>query len=144
MKKYLFVLLNLVLVLFINETRLIAQEAVCTGMKEMNIESLWLSTIEEDAIILDVREPGEVESGHLPGSVNVDIRSGEFMKRLHELNLYLDQPVYVHCRTKVRSRMAVDSLLDAGFERVIWLKGGIEAWQQANREIVTGPAYPKR
>jgi len=51
------------------------------------------------------------------------------------MKLSLDQPLYVYCRTGRRSGQAVDSLLDMGFERVIWLTGGFTAWSNANREI---------
>lgn len=135
-------LVTFILLLASNST-IYAQEAVCLGLEERNIAAFWPSLIEENAIILDVRDQGSVETAKIAGSINIDVRGGSFIKGIEALKLSADQPIYVHCRTQVRSGMAVDSLLDYGFERVIWLKGGMEAWQKSHRAVVVQREEPK-
>lgn len=108
---------------------------VCIELEELPIEQLWLSTLPDDAVILDVRTKGEVKNGKLPGAKVNDVEGGSFKKDLKKMSINLDQPIYVYCRTGRRSGQAVDSLLDMGYSHVIWLKGGFTAWSNANREI---------
>lgn len=108
---------------------------VCIELEVLPIEQLWLSTLPGNAVILDVRKNGEVQNGKLPGAKVNDVEGGSFKKDLRKMSLSADQPIYVYCRTGRRSGQAVDSLLDMGFERVVWLKGGFDAWSKANREI---------
>lgn len=113
-----------------------AQEfEVCSELIETPIEQLWLTTLPKNAVLLDVRSKGEVENGKLPGAKVNDVEGGTFKNDIEKMQFTLDQPIYVYCRTGRRSGQAVDSLLDMGFERVIWLKGGFTAWSKANREI---------
>lgn len=67
-------------------------------------------------MIIDVRTPAELALGRIPGSVNIDIHSGSFMKNIKNLDksaLYL-----VYCRTGHRSREAARILSSLGFSRV--------------------------
>ena len=108
---------------------------VCIELEELPIEQLWLSLLSANAVLLDVRTLGEVETGKIPGAIVNDVEGRKFKKDIEKMKLSLDQPLYVYCRTGRRSGQAVDSLLDMGFERVIWLTGGFAAWSNANREI---------
>lgn len=122
--------------LFVTTKTLSAQVEICAGYEEIDITSFWLTSMEENAILLDVREIGEVESGIIPGAHVIDVEGGHFKKELMSRNWSFSQPIYVYCRTGRRSDQAVDSLMDMGFERVVWLNGGITEWKKANREIV--------
>ena len=79
-----------------------------------------------EAVILDVREPGEWKAGHAPGSKNIPLaklraRSGE---------LAADRRYVAVCRSGSRSRSATAQLRGAGFD-VVNLKGGMNAWRRA-------------
>lgn len=111
-----------------------AQE-VCLGLDERSIEGFWPSTIEENAVLLDVRNWEEAQYGSIGQARIIDVDAAGFKDKVRSLELYYDQPLYVFCRTGRRSGQAVDSLLDMGFERIIWLNGGIEAWQKAHRSL---------
>jgi sulfur-carrier protein adenylyltransferase/sulfurtransferase len=78
----------------------------------------------EEIVILDVRNPEEVEISRLPGSVLIPL--GELPERVAELNT-ADQLV-VHCRMGGRSAKAVEFLRSVGFRKVKNLVGGINAW----------------
>lgn len=86
----------------------------------------------EDVTLLDVRQPGEYEQGHLPGAVLLPL--GELAQRASELDA--DDHIIVYCRSGVRSRSAAQLLKANGFDKVYNLSGGILSWK---RELAVGP-----
>jgi hydroxyacylglutathione hydrolase len=86
--------------------------------------------------ILDVREPGEVEAGAIPGSVRVPL--GELAKRAHELDP--SKLVVVHCKSGYRSSIATSLLRRAGFRDIANLTGGYDAWRVAEPAAAIGGA----
>jgi rhodanese-related sulfurtransferase len=87
----------------------------------------------KDALLLDVREDSEYESGHVPNSKHIP--AGRVGERLKELEKYKDRPVVVLCRSGNRSTAACSLLKKQGFADVRSLKGGIEGWQQAGLPV---------
>ena len=98
----------------------------------------WVSTSEathlinrEDALVLDVRDPGEYGAGHILGAKNVPLSrlgDGDIAKRK-------ERPVIVYCDGSERSSKAVSALRKQGFTRVVNLSGGLKAWQQAGLPV---------
>ena len=99
----------------------------------------WVSTAQathlinrEDAVVIDVREPGEFGAGHILGARNVPLAkmdgSGELAKRK-------EKPVIVYCDGGERAAKAVAALRKLGFSRVVNLNGGLPAWQQAGLPV---------
>lgn len=78
---------------------------------------------EAGAAILDVRERGEYEAGHIRGAVNVPL--SELRNRLGELPK--DRPLYLHCRSGQRSYYACRILAARGFRDVYNIAGGFLA-----------------
>lgn len=87
----------------------------------------------KDAVMLDVRDPGEFSSGHAPNAKNVPL--GQLDKRLGEIEKFKSRPVVVTCQTGSRSHAATSALKKAGFSEVVVLSGGFGAWQQANLPV---------
>jgi rhodanese-related sulfurtransferase len=117
-------------------TELIDYEAFC-GVPGHNVEegsagvdwdinAIQLSERlkENHIVLLDVREPHELEISALPGAVNIPL--GTLAARLSELDSARDMVVF--CKTGVRSIRALELLVSAGFRKVKNLKGGINAW----------------
>ena len=78
-------------------------------------------------LILDVRSPGEFNSGHIKGARNQDHES--VTKIAEELKEY--DTVYVHCKMGGRAKMASEALENAGLTNVICVgNGGMERWGQ--------------
>jgi len=98
----------------------------------------WVNTAEathlinrEDALVVDVRDPGEYGAGHILGAKNVPLSrldDGELAKRK-------DRPVIVYCDGGERAGKAISVLKKQGFARVVNLSGGIKAWQQAGLPV---------
>jgi sulfur-carrier protein adenylyltransferase/sulfurtransferase len=78
----------------------------------------------DDFLLIDVREPEEYAIARIPGSRLIPRAS--LPERLHELSSA--DEIVVHCKSGVRSGMAVDFLKQAGFRRVKNLVGGILRW----------------
>ena len=75
--------------------------------------------------LIDVREPDEFASGHIPNAVNVPL--GDVVNGVIRLGIPKDQPVMVYCRTGRRSSEAASKLQGAGYQKIYDL-GGITDW----------------
>src|SRR5689334_10023013 len=78
----------------------------------------------DDFVLLDVREPHEVQICRIDGAILIPL--AEVPKRLNELDPTRD--LIVHCRSGARSGRAVAFLRDHGFPQALNLKGGILEW----------------
>jgi rhodanese-related sulfurtransferase len=87
----------------------------------------------EDALVLDVRDPGEYGTGHVLGAKNmplsrIDQGPAELAKRK-------EKPLIVYDDAGERSSKAVAALKKQGFTRVVNLSGGLKAWQTAGLPV---------
>jgi len=82
--------------------------------------------------LLDVRQPEEYESEHLPGARLIPLP--QLTDRLSEIDA--QKPTIVYCAIGGRSRIAAQLLAAKGFKEVSNLSGGIKAW---NSEKAIGP-----
>ena len=90
----------------------------------------------EDAQIIDVREPDEYVSGHLPESRNIP--AGQLEQRAGELDKYKDTPLILVCQTGSRSTSACKQMIALGFSRAHNLEGGIAGWRAAGLPLKKG------
>jgi DMSO/TMAO reductase YedYZ molybdopterin-dependent catalytic subunit/rhodanese-related sulfurtransferase/glyoxylase-like metal-dependent hydrolase (beta-lactamase superfamily II) len=90
--------------------------------------------VEAGAVILDVREPAEWQSGHVPGAVLIPM--GEVQARRGELAT--DSRIVVVCRSGGRSAVITDALRAHGHDAVN-LTGGMCAWTAAGLPVITEP-----
>ena len=77
-----------------------------------------------DVILLDVREPWELDVARVDGIVHIPMN--QVAERLHELDP--DRQTVVLCRSGRRSMDIARLLEQSGFKSVANLKGGILAW----------------
>ncbi len=77
-------------------------------------------------LLLDVREPHELEISRLPAALNIPL--GTLAARLSELDTAREMVVF--CKAGTRSARALELLVSAGFKKVKNLKGGINSWAQ--------------
>ena len=89
-----------------------------------------------ESVLLDVREPDEYAGGHLPGALSLP--QAELASRLAEVPR--GHTVYVVCWSGGRSVQAARFLRQRGYNRVINLTGGTEAWIQMGKPVVAGTA----
>ncbi len=90
---------------------------------------------EDGAFILDVRQPDEWAEYHVPGSTLIPL--DELPDRLAEVPQ--DQTVVVVCRSGNRSQSGREILLQAGYEQVTSMSGGLSAWRSLGYPTISGP-----
>jgi len=96
-----------------------------------NIEPSELKTVLDNNIqLVDVRTPNEFKSGHIKGSVNMNYYDQDFSTQIDKLDKL--KPIYVYCRSGVRSKYSSEILKKLGFKKIYNLKGGILNWNTNN------------
>jgi len=86
------------------------------------------------AFILDVREQDEWDAVHIPEATLIPL--GQLESRLNEVPR--DQEIVVVCRSGNRSATGRDILLEAGFENVTSMAGGMNDWQAQGFPTTSG------
>lgn len=97
-----------------------------------------------DALVIDVREPAEFETGHIPGSINIPRGVLEFQVDAHPAVANVSDPALSHkerpivlvCRTGGRAALSALSLQRLGFDDVRSITGGVLAWGEAGLPLV--------
>jgi len=87
----------------------------------------------EEMVILDVRESWEFEDGHIRGAIILPWIS-DVLQETYTL-LPTDKPILVVCQSGRRSAAASAWLEEQGFDEVLDMVGGMNAWEY---DIVTG------
>ncbi|MBP8852374.1 MAG: sulfurtransferase [Moraxellaceae bacterium] len=95
---------------------------------------------EADAVI-DVREPDEYQSGHIPGAINIPRGLLEFRLSNSPELAARDLNVMLYCKTSGRAALAARSLADMGYLQVRSIEGGYDAWHEAGKPIAR-PTLP--
>jgi rhodanese-related sulfurtransferase len=87
----------------------------------------------EDAIVVDVRDPGEYGAGHALGAKNLPLArlesgAGDVAKKK-------DSTLILYCDSGDRSGKAATALRKQGYTKVFNLSGGFGAWKQAGLPV---------
>ena len=117
-------------------TLLLAMLLVLTGCGgETTVENTYQQITQEkareimdtqEAIVLDVREQDEFDTGHIVGAILLPVRSIT-KDTAASVIPELDSVVLVYCRSGNRSKTASKALADLGYTRVYEF-GGINTW----------------
>jgi rhodanese-related sulfurtransferase len=95
-----------------------------------------------DTLLIDIREPGEFQRGHLPGAVLLPRGLLEF--EIHNLVTKFceeqpgsaeDHPIVLYCGTGGRSALAAETMATMGYRNARSMAGGIVAWAQAGLPV---------
>ncbi|SEW30958.1 rhodanese-like domain-containing protein [Chitinophaga arvensicola] len=104
-----------------------AQQKVDAGEFDKDIK-------QKDAQVFDVRTTGEFNTGHLPNALQADYtKKEEFKDRVQYLDKH--RTVYIYCLSGGRSTAAAKWMRENGFNDVVELEGGINAWKQAGKPL---------
>jgi phage shock protein E len=85
--------------------------AACGGSSESGQAAY--AAVEEGALLVDVRTPGEFAGGHLPGAINIP--HGEIVAGIAALGADKTANIILYCRSGNRSGIATGSLAEAGY-----------------------------
>ena len=83
------------------------------------------------AAVIDVRTPEEVATGHLHGSINIDIQAADFAPKMNELDKAANYVIY--CRSGNRAGQAIDWMTQNGFTGTLTNAGSV-----ADAAVATG------
>ena len=100
------------------------------GIKDVDHIAATQLINHKNALVLDVREQGEYDAGHILNSKLIPL--GKLRQRIGELEKYRERPILVVCRTGQRSASACALLGKQGFAQTYNLDGGVTAWQKAS------------
>jgi rhodanese-related sulfurtransferase len=87
---------------------------------------------EEERVVLNVHTPDE---GSIPGT-DLRIAFDELESRADQLPADRNTPLAVYCRSGSMSATAVVELSGMGFDDLVELRGGMDAWTSSGRRLV--------
>lgn len=109
-------------------------------IQEVNVDEAKQAIADADYLI-DVREEDEFHAGHIEGAINIPRGVLEFKLSSEEALADRMQKVVLYCKSSGRSALAAEAMKEMGYQQVVSLAGGIEAWKAADQAVVT-PSLP--
>ncbi len=105
-----------------------------------------------DAQLIDTREPGEYEEGHLPGAVRLDwmelvddetrgVKAEDDIESIltgRGIDTDRSRPIMLYCNTSRRLSHTFVVLRAVGFEDVVVYEGSLTAWNEVDGTLETG------
>lgn len=91
-----------------------------------------LERMQNDAILIDVRELDEYEQGSIPGAIHVPRGFLEF--NIDNEVKDKSAKIVLYCAGGVRSLLAGKSLKELGYENVVSLEGGFNGWKDKGKK----------
>ena len=105
------------------------------GFENADVNGFATRIADPDVVLLDVRTDKEFKEGHIQNALNIDIKQDGFVEKAKSM-LPVDKTIAVYCRSGVRSVIAANQLASEGY-KVVNLKGGIIAWKEAEKPVIT-------
>ena len=119
------------LFLFLSGLQGMAQQ---DSTRRLNAENFEKAITATDIQVLDVRTAAEYKTGHIKNALQADwTQQAQFTDRIQFVDK--QKPVYIYCLVGGRSAAAADWMRKNGFEKVIELEGGTNAWKKAGKPL---------
>jgi len=90
---------------------LTAQNSKESAVININAKELN-SALKKSMQLVDVRTPNEYKSGHITNAININYYDQDFSTQIGKLNK--SKPIYVYCRSGVRSKYSSEILKKLG------------------------------
>ncbi|GAB5557955.1 MAG: MBL fold metallo-hydrolase [Schleiferiaceae bacterium] len=105
------------------------------GVNALEVDA-FTAEVSNGALVLDTRKPGEFTAEHIPGSLFIGI-DGSFAMWVGALITDLKRPI-VFIAPEGREEEVVTRLARVGYDHAVgFLKGGVEAWKAAGKEVAS-------
>jgi rhodanese-related sulfurtransferase len=101
--------------------------AAKTRIREISIEEFQQH--QRPSVLIDVREDGEWQAGHLPQAIHLG--KGILERDIEATVQDKQQTLVLYCGGGYRSALAADVLQQMGYSDVLSLAGGYSAWTAA-------------
>jgi len=89
---------------------------------------------DSDFAILDIRTPGEFQSGHLQSALLIDFYSQTFVDQLSRLDK--EKTFLIYCRTGNRSTRSLEIFKKLKFQKIYHMANGISTWYSEGFPVV--------
>ena len=132
---------------FINHWPLFVALVVISAMLAWNVSAATVQGVEiisplratqimnhDRALVLDIREDSELAQGKILDAMHIPL--GRLASDIKRLEKHKQHPVIVCCRVGNRSMRACGILRQHGFDSVYNLRGGVQAWQNADLPLL--------
>ncbi|WP_218312011.1 rhodanese-like domain-containing protein [Alteromonas antoniana] len=103
--------------------------AISVPIRKISAEEAAQESKKNNGLMIDVREPAEVENSPTPGTVNIP--RGVLEMQMLEKEKDASRPIYVHCASGVRAQLAAEQLSLMGYENVTVLTCDVPKIQAA-------------
>lgn len=128
--KRLVIFLGLVLALFFVSCK---DKPVSDEIKVISVEEVREALNDGPYQLIDVRTLEEFNEGHLSNAKNICVTDDDFNEKVAKLDR--NEPVYLYCRSGVRSARAGEILREMGFTEIYDMDGGILKWEEEAFEL---------
>jgi rhodanese-related sulfurtransferase len=112
-------------------------------MQPHSIPTVSVDAVPAAALLLDCREDGEWEAGHIEGAVHVPMNQIPQQLSQRHADVTPEATIVVVCKVGARSAQVTAWLNENGFDAAN-LEGGMLAWISAGRPIVSSNGEPPR
>ena len=104
------------------------------------VDADYVANLESDVYLVDTRTPEEYAAGHIPGALNASYpkstggpcqaeeNASSFLAAWSKLDVPVDAPVVLYCRTGVRASAAASALEKNGYTNVKVYEGSWTDW----------------
>ncbi|MGL4500197.1 MAG: rhodanese-like domain-containing protein [Planktothrix sp.] len=97
----------------------------------MDIPELKRKVAQENALLIDVRQPDEYASGHIPQAINIPLRTlPENIDKIPQ-----NRPVILYCTTGYRTGIGVMTLRLLGYTNISAFPPSIQGWKAAGEPL---------
>jgi len=101
-----------------------------------------VSKLDDAVLLLDVREPGELQTGMLPGALHIprgvlELKADLAFPMREPKLADREQEIVVYCASGGRSLLAAATLQEMGFSNVKSMACGFGGWQQEGHKVVS-------
>lgn len=109
------------------------------NVSKINPRDLYLRQEAGESVeIIDVRTPAEYQAVHIPSARLIPLDSLNPNHVMASRTNQGDAPLYLVCHSGSRTNEAWKRFATAGFDNVVCIDGGVQAWEQAGLPVERG------
>jgi rhodanese-related sulfurtransferase len=104
------------------------------GVKLLSVQQMIQLINHQQAILIDVRNKALYQKSHINAAIHLDAESLD-IEKLNKLSKNQKFPIIFYCQHGQTAIRQASRLLKNGLKNPYALKGGFEAWKQANLPV---------
>ncbi len=108
------------------------------SIKHIDVRDLHETSHGRRVELIDVRTPEEFRELHAAGARNIPLDTLDPQQLLIDERRATNEPIYFICHLGGRSAHACMMLIAAGYEHVVNVSGGTDAWLEAGLPVEQG------